>query len=140
MKNVVQVCKLLKSQSKMPWGSSKILLSIYYFSLLQMREVRIRFISFSVCQFILLLKILTEARKFIILWISKGGLGSWHRSTVSVLLAKYWFSVYRHMLTPKYELSVGQHFGIDNTSGTKILQVLLIFALVNPQQIYPSLV
>ena len=32
------------------------------------------------------------------------------------------------MLTPKYGLSVGQHFGIDNTSGTKILQVLLIFA------------
>ena len=33
VKNVVQACKLLKSQSKMPWGSSKFFLSIYYFSL-----------------------------------------------------------------------------------------------------------
>ena len=31
------------------------------------------------------------------------------------------------MLTPKYGLSTCQHFGIDHTSGTKILQGLLIF-------------
>ena len=52
-----------------------------------MREVKIRFFSFSFFQFIF--EILTEAGRFIILWISKGGRGSWHRSYVSVLLASY---------------------------------------------------
>ena len=37
--------------------------------------------------FSLFLKIFTEAGRFIILWISKGGRGSWHRSNDSVLLA-----------------------------------------------------
>ena len=44
-----------------------------------MREVEIRFISFSVF-WVYFLKILTEAWRFIVLWISERGKGSWHRS------------------------------------------------------------
>ena len=44
-----------------------------------MSEVEIRFISFSVF-WVYFLKILTEAWRFIILWISERGQGSWHRS------------------------------------------------------------
>ena len=77
--------KLLKSLSKKPWGSSKEVLLIYYISMPgEGGENKIyQFRSF----FSLLLKILTEAGRFIILWISSGGWVSWHRSNVSVLLA-----------------------------------------------------
>ena len=51
VKIVVQACKLSKSLSKKPWGSSKELLIIYYFCLPD-EEVKIRFINFSVFQFI----------------------------------------------------------------------------------------
>ena len=49
-KNVVQACKILKSLSERPWGSSKEILSIYYFSLLdEGGEIKIcQFLSFSV--------------------------------------------------------------------------------------------
>mgnify|MGYP001803348998 CR=1 FL=1 len=45
-KTLVKACKLLKSLSKKPWGSSKEILLNYYFSCL-MREVKILFMSFS---------------------------------------------------------------------------------------------
>ena len=47
-----------------------------------MREVKIGFISFSIFQFIF-----ENFGRFIILWISRRGRGSWHRSNVTVLLA-----------------------------------------------------
>ena len=49
VKNVVHACKRLKS--KMPWGSSKFFYQ-FIISLCLMREVKIRFICFSVFQFI----------------------------------------------------------------------------------------
>ena len=65
-KTLVQACKMLKSLSKRPWGSSKEIILIYYFCLPD-EGGEIRFVSFSVCQFSL--KILTEEGRFMILWI-----------------------------------------------------------------------
>ena len=55
----------LKSLSKKPWGSSKEILLIYYFSLSDEGGENKIYKFFS-----LFLKIWTEAGRFIILWIS----------------------------------------------------------------------
>ena len=52
VKTAVQPCKLLKSPRRKPWGGSKEILWIYYFSFL-IREVKIRLISFLVFQFVI---------------------------------------------------------------------------------------
>ena len=64
-KTVVQACKLLKSLSKKPGGSSKEILLIHYFSLPDEGGENEIYQFFS-----LFLKILTEAGRFIILCIS----------------------------------------------------------------------
>ena len=71
-----QILLLLKSLCKKPWGSTKEILSIYYFSLPADEGGEKIFISFSIFQFIF--------GNF-----DWGGRGSWHRSNVPVLLALY---------------------------------------------------
>ena len=64
LKTVVQACKLLKSLSEKPWGSSKEILLIYHFSLPDEGDEK------KLYQFLsLFLKNLTEAGRFVILWI-----------------------------------------------------------------------
>ena len=83
-KNCGPSMKLLKSLCKRLKGSKEILL-IYYFSLpdegCEKKDLQ------NSQFFILILKILTKAGRFIILWISLGGWGRWQRSNVSVFLA-----------------------------------------------------
>ena len=66
-KTLVKACKLLKSFSKKPWGRSKEIKLIYYLSLPdEGGEIKTPGLQF----FGLFLKILTEAGRYIILWIS----------------------------------------------------------------------